>query len=155
MSSPGRLTGASLALAAVLLVAASPAVAKVTFSGIGEIRLNMPESAVTDRLGQPSSTEPYRTPQAVRLTYRRQKLTVIVDRNENRVVSITSTARGERTSSGLGVGSREKVVRAKLRGEKCSTALGTLVCSVERAGRHMDFELRRGKVFRVGVGVLG
>jgi len=155
MSSPGRLTGALLAAAVVAGVSTEPAAAKVTFSGIDGVRLDMSQSAVTETLGQPSNTEDFRGSEAIRLTYRRHKLAVIVHRDEDRVVGVTTTARGERTSSGLGVGSRAGVVRAKLRGEKCGTAQDVLVCTVERSGRVLDFEIRRGKVFRVSLSDLG
>jgi len=155
MSSPGRLTGALLVAAVVAGVAAEPAAAKVTFAGIGDVRLNMSQSAVTDTLGQPSKAEQYRGQEAIRLIYRRHKLAVIVQRSEDRVIGVTTTARGQRTSTGLGVGSSARDVKAKLRGEKCSAAQDTLVCTVERAGRILDFEIRRGKVFRVGLSELG
>jgi hypothetical protein len=155
MSSPGRLAGALTAAAVVLGVAAQPAAAQVTFSGIGEVRLHMSESEVHDVLGPPSDTEPAPNPEAVNLRYHRVKIDVMVHRQDDRVVGMTTTSRAQRTSSGLGVGSSTSVVRSKLRGEKCGTARETLVCSVERRGRVMDFRIRRGKVVSVAVTTVG
>jgi hypothetical protein len=150
-TSPGRLAGALTTAAIFLGVLAQPAAAKVSFDGINGARLNMSKAELTDALGQPSSTQPGRNPASEILRYRRRKLDVTLHREQSRVVSIGTTSRAQRTSSGLGVGVSAALVRAKLRGEKCGTARTTTVCSVQRGNRVMDFEIRRGKVIRVTV----
>lgn len=140
----------ALGLVAMGAVAESAA-AKVTFSGIGDVRLGMAESDVRDEIGPPSATNTSRNRGARVLHYRRHKMEVVVETGESRVVGIKTTSRAQRTSSGLGVGSSEAEVRRKLRGEKCSTALGLRVCTVERGGTVLDFEVRRGKVSRVSL----
>jgi len=154
-SSPGRLAGAMTVAALMLGAIAEPAAAKVTFSGIGAVHIGMSEADVTGALGRPSSSASGRNRATKMLVYRRQKLEVFLHREEDRVVSVGTKSRAQRTSSGLGVGSSTSVVRAKLRDEKCGTARGVMVCSVQRGERVMDFEVKRGKVFRVAVGVLG
>jgi hypothetical protein len=153
MSSPGRVIGALITTALAIGALAGPAAAKVTFSGIADVRLNMSETAVRDALGTPTSTAPARNPDAVSLTYRRHKIEVVVHRARDRVVGIVTTSRAQRTSSGLGVGSSTRSVRAKLRGETCGAVrrARTLLCSVERRGRVLEFTIRRGKVVRVAV----
>jgi hypothetical protein len=76
---------------------------------------------------------------------------VLLDRESDQVMGVKTTSRAQRTSSGLGVGSSERTVRARLRGERCSPARGVRVCGLERGDRVMDFVCRRGKVISVGV----
>src|SRR3954469_5788971 len=116
-SSPGRLTGALIAAALALAVLAQPAAAKVTFAGINDVRFGMTEAEVTDVLGAPSSTDPGRNRSVTTLTFERRKLEVLVHRRKDSVVQVATRSRADRTSSGLGVGSTVKVVRAKLSGE--------------------------------------
>jgi len=148
-----RRGGAPIAAAlAVAAAVASPAHAKVTFDGIGAIKLGMSEADVRAELGRPSSERTGgRADEAATLLYRRRKLEVTVQRAEDRVVAVKTTARSQRTASGLGIGSSKAAVQRRLRGEKCNAAAGVLVCSVERDGAVMDFDLRRGRVVRVSV----
>lgn len=150
-----RWTGALTTTAVAAGLVADPAGATVTFSGIGDVRLNMSEASVRQALGRPSSSKPWRDQQAVRLFYPRRKIEVLLDRDADQVVGVKTTSRKEKTSSGLGVGSSLRSVRGKLRGERCGSALRVLVCSVERDGRIMDFDLRRSRVVRVSVTRLG
>lgn len=143
----GALTTAALAVAAQ----APPATANITFEGIGPASLDMSGEDVRETLGPPSASHELRGRDAVVLIYRRRKLEVTLHRGRNRLVAVKTTSRAQRTASGLGVGSTDRAVRTRLRDEKCSTAAGHRVCSVERAGIVMDFECRRGRVVRVGV----
>ena len=153
--SPGRLAGAMTVAALMLGAFAGPAAAHVTFSGIAGVDLGMTEDEVTGALGQPSTSRPGRTASTTMLVFRRQKLEVVLHRGHDRVVSVSTKSRAQRTRAGLGVGSSSGVVRSKLRDEKCGTARGTTVCSVQRGDNVMDFEIRRGKVIRVAVTDLG
>ena len=146
-----RWSGAlvTLALASGLIV--EPAGAKVTFSGIGGVELGMSRTDVREELGAASSEKLWTDDRTVILQYRRRKLEVLLDPEFDRVVAVKTTSRAQRTSSGLGVGSSERSVRDRLRGEKCGSAAGVRVCSVDRNGRVMDFACRRGKVVSVSV----
>jgi hypothetical protein len=146
-----RWSGALLTAALAAGLVAEPAGAKVTFSGIGGVELGMSESQVREELGSASSERQWTDGRSVLLRYRRRKLEVLLDRDSDRVMGVKTTSRAQRTSSGLGVGSSERTVRARLQGERCSSAAGTRVCSLERNGRVMDFACRRGKVIGVGV----
>jgi hypothetical protein len=154
-SSPVRLAGAMTVAVLMLGAIAQPAAAKVTFSGIGDVDIGMSESQLKDVLGPPSSSQTGRNRATTMLVYRRHKLEVLLHRQRDRAVWLGTKSRSERTSSGLGVGSSASVVRAKLRGEKCGTARAVTICSVQRGKRVMDFEMRRGKVFRVAVADVG
>jgi hypothetical protein len=146
-----RWTGALMTTAVAAGLAAEPAGATVTFSGIGDVRLNMSEVDVREKLGAPASSKPWRDRETVMLRYPRRKIEVLLDRGPDQVVGVKTTSRTQKTSSGLGVGSSLRSVRDRLRGEKCGSALRVLVCSVERGDRIMDFDLRRGRVVRVSV----
>jgi hypothetical protein len=146
-----RWSGALITAALAAGLVAEPAGAKVTFSGIGDVKLGMSEADVREELGRPSSTGRWTDGRSTLLKFRRRKIEVVVDRDSGQVMGIKTTSRGQRTSSGLGVGSSERTVRARLRGERCSTALDKRVCSLERGGRVMDFVLRRAKVVHVAV----
>jgi hypothetical protein len=150
-----RWSGALITAVLAVGLIAEPAGAKVTFSGIGGVKLGMSEDDVRDALGPASSEGRWRDRQAVILSYRRRKIEVLIDRQADRVMGVKTASRAQRTSSGLGVGSSEHIVRWRLRGEKCGGAQGTRVCSVERDGGVLDFDIRRGKVIRVSVTLTG
>src|SRR4051794_33941330 len=143
----GALTTAGLAVAAL----AAPATADITFDGIGAVSVGMSGAAVRGKLGPPSSSRDLLGRDATILVYRRRKLEVTLHRGQDQVVAVKTTSRAQKTASGLGVGSSERAVHTRLKGERCAAAAGYRVCSVERAGIVMDFESRRGTVVRVGV----
>ena len=73
------------------------------------------------------------------------------------VTSISTTRAGERTVRGIGVGSTEAQVKAKVRGVKCRTDGGFRYCYVGRFGagqRVTNFWIKKGRVARVDVGVV-
>jgi hypothetical protein len=149
-----RVGGALVLASAALAVGAQPAAAKITFTGIGDIKLGMTGADVRETLGDPSSTEPVEQGAAadwVELNYPRRKFEVLVDEAKDRVVAIKTTSRSQRTSARLGVGSALSTVRRKLKGEDCSSNGRTYVCSVIRRGALMSFELKRGKVIEVAI----
>src|SRR3954447_5304900 len=136
-SSPRRLAGALTAAALAVGVLAEPAAAAVTFTGIGHVEFAMSEAEVKDTLGPPSSTKPGRDRASTMLIYRRHKLEVFLHRADDRVVSIGTRSRLERTVQGLGVDTASLAVRARLRGEKCGSERETVLCSVQRGDRVM------------------
>lgn len=73
------------------------------------------------------------------------------------VTSVTTTGLGDRTAKGVGIGSTEQAVRAKVAGVRCQTSSGLRSCHTNSftAGRRVtDFFIRRGKVTRVSVGIV-
>jgi hypothetical protein len=82
---------------------------------------------------------------------------VVAFQGNDRVTSITTTGRRERTSEGVGVGSSERTVESEVSRVKCETIAGVRTCHVGafRAGRRVtDFLIRNGKVSRVTVGIV-
>ena len=74
-----------------------------------------------------------------------------------RVSSVETTGLGDRTVRGVGVGSSEAVVRARISGVRCVTESGFRHCYLGQflAGRRVtDFVIRNGRVSRVTVAVV-
>jgi hypothetical protein len=74
-----------------------------------------------------------------------------------RVTLVSTTGLGDRTNSGVGVGSRERRVRNRVPDVKCETFEGTRICSrgAEQVGeRGTFFFIEGGRVTRVDVAVL-
>lgn len=156
-----RRLPAALGATVVALAVAAPAAdaALVVQRSIAGVRLDMTEAQVRARLGEPSATRT--VPAEILGTYRelRYGLTRIsvFDGEDRRVFSITTTSRRERTAAGIGVRSRERFVREKVRGVRCATEFGVRACTVGRLepGRTVTtFRIDRstGRVTRVSLG---
>jgi hypothetical protein len=74
-----------------------------------------------------------------------------------RVTLAGTTGLGDRTNTGVGVGSSEQAVKNRVAGVTCETFEGTRICSrgAEQPGeRGTFFFIRQGKVTRVDVAIL-
>ena len=126
--------------------------------GIGGARIGNTKAQVQRALGKPSRAVRGRNPFGVfvRYSYRRERITVIFQGGE-RVTSVTTTGVGDRTTRGVGVGSRERTVDARVPRVKCETIGGVRSCHTGNftPGRRVtDFLIRRGRVTRVTVGIV-
>ena len=74
------------------------------------------------------------------------------------VVNLSTTSRKERTSGGIGVGSSERALAAKLKGERCVTQLGYRHCYLGnwKPGYVVtDFSISKsGRVTRITLGLV-
>ena len=74
------------------------------------------------------------------------------------VVNLTTTSRNERTTGGIGVGSSEKQLAAKLVGERCVTELGYRHCYLGKWNPGFvvtDFSISKsGRVTQVTLGLV-
>ena len=123
------------------------------------VKVGMTYAQVLDKLGQPGSNRATTHPilgQTRTLGYGQLTVTIDGRAGTSLVTSVMTVSRSDRTSSGLGVGSTEKQLRAGLKGLKCETSLGYRTCrlGVLRAGRLVtDFSISRGgKVKRISLG---
>jgi hypothetical protein len=141
--------------AVIFLAASSEASAMIQIDrGIAGARLGATRATVRAALGKPAKTAtgtndfgPF-----VRYTYR-GGLRVIFQ-GKRRVSAVFTTGLGDRTASGVGVGSTEAKADA-LPGVKCETIAGSRSCHTGAftAGRRVtDFVISGGKVTSVSVG---
>lgn len=131
-----------LALAgAVALLAAAPAGATIVLQeGMAKVKLGMTQAKVRAARGAPDSN----TTQSDDIlghtrTYKYGKVTVVFDGTSkaSRVYSVYTKGKGERTSAGIGVGSKKADVAAKVPGVKCRHESGLNHCIIGalKAGR--------------------
>ena len=144
------------AAACILVVFAFAAVASAAIvpqRGIAGVRLEMTKTEVRAVLGAPRRAVHGSNEFGSFTVYRYRGLRVTFQGNRT-VTSIFTTRAGERTAAGVGVGSTEGQVRAKVAGVRCRTESGFRHCFVGRflPGRRVtDFRIRRGHVTSVQV----
>lgn len=153
MATPAGLA----AVASLLLLAASASATIVPQRGMKGVRLDMTDRQVRDRLGRPDRIV-FRRDQIIGRTkvYHYGRTTFLFTVERPRVLDIATTSPKERTSRGIGVGSSEAAVRAKVPRVRCKTEFGYHHCYVGTwlPGRRVtDFAISRtGRVKRVTIG---
>ena len=141
------------ALAAFLVCVATASAAIVPQRGIAGVRLEMTRAQVRAVLGMPATVVHGSNDFGSFTAYRYRGLRVTFQGNRT-VTAIFTTRAGERTAAGVGVGSTEGQVRAKVTGVRCRTESGFRHCFVGRflpGKRVTDFRLKRGHVTSVQV----
>lgn len=139
-------------LALVAAPTASPRI--VVQKSIAGVALGMTKAQVRAKLGPPP-TEHRGTNVFGRWTefvYARVSVTF---QSGSRVTAVRTTSRRERTARGVGPGSTEAQLRARVAGIRCRTGSGFRHCWVGRflPGKVVtDFGIRRGRVASVLVG---
>jgi hypothetical protein len=153
------LRRAAIVIVAFLVFSATPAQARIVPQrGMKGIRLGMTVREVRDRLGAPDKIAFAHGPIEGRFRLYAYGLTrVSFSPGANaRVNSISTTSRRERTSRGIGVGSRRALVARDVPGARCLVELGIDHCYVGSFGpgrRVTDFLIgATGRVHRVTVG---
>ena len=142
---------APVALVLCLLAAGTASARIVAFESVAGIELGTSESDVRDELGEPTSVRQGPLIGTRTFVYKRRKLEVMID--DGRVGSIMTRSRAERMSNGLGVGTSEKRLKRKLRGERCGPVPQSSyeLCGISRGDASMEFWLRRGRVSAVAL----
>lgn len=155
-----RIHRAVLPLAAVAALAIpDTAGASIRINvGIDGARLNQTQAQVRAVLGAPSRVIRGSNDFGAftEFRYASTKLRVSFQGN-SRVTAIETTGLGDRTSRGIGVGSTESAVRARVANVHCSTIGGFRSCHVgaQLPGRRVtDFSIALGRVTRVVVGLV-
>ena len=145
-----------LTAAAVLVLAPSADAMIQLDRGIAGARLGNTKAQVRAALGKPRSVV-NRNGEFGRTTTYSYRGGVRVIFLEGRVTLAGTTGRGDRTRRGIGVGSTEQAVKAKVPGVTCNTFEGTRLCQrgAEQPGeRGTIFFIESGRVTRVDVAVL-
>jgi hypothetical protein len=150
----------SLALAAgALLVApvSAPALVQVD-EGIAGARLGNSRAEVRAALGRPAAIRTGTNEFGRYVEYRFAGEVRVFFQGRRRVSAVDTTGRGDRTASGVGVGSSERAVRRGVPGVRCETIEGTRACftgAFEPGRRVTSFLLGAdGRVERVAVGIV-
>jgi hypothetical protein len=142
------------ALVILLAGAAAASAALVPQRGIAGVRLAMTRAQVRAVLGAPRAAVHGRNEFGSFTVYRYRGLRVTFQGNRT-VTAILTTRTTERTAAGVGVGSTEGQVRAKVAGVRCRTESGFRHCFVGRflpGKRVTDFRITRGRVTSVTLG---
>ena len=150
---------ATLTVLLALAVSATADARIVPQQGIKGVTLDMTDRQVRAKLGRPDGIAFKRHEIIGRSkTYRYGLTKILIGPGSGKVLSITTTSRAERTSSGVGVGSTERAVDTRVRNSTCKTEFGLRHCYVGsfRPGRRVtDFFISRtGRVTSVTVGIV-
>ena len=151
---PLTLTVAAALLAPLGAPAAAEALIQVD-RGIAGARLGNSRAEVRAALGAPSSSRSGTNDFGPFLQWRFKGGITVIFQGRREVSTVSTTGRGDRTARGVGVGSTEAAVRARVRGVRCETSSGVRSCHTGRftVGEIItDFQIRNGKVTRVSIG---
>ncbi len=144
-----------LTLFAVALAAAAPAHARIVIQhGIDGVGLRMTKAHVRSKLGTPTRIRSGRNEFGRYVEFVYPRVTVSFQ-GGSRATGLRTRSPLERTGGGIGVGSTELQVKARVAGVRCRTESGFRHCFVGRflPGRVVtDFHLRHGRVSSVVVG---
>lgn len=149
-----KLSIPTLAVGALLAFPAASSAIIQFDKGIGGARVGNTPAQVRAALGKPGKTVNGSNDFGPFLEYRYAGLRVTFQ-GRQRVSGVTLTGPGDRTSKGAGIGTTEKRLKALHHNLRCQTFFGDRHCHTGRfvGGRIVtDFEVRKGKVFRVTVG---
>lgn len=149
-----------LALLALLVLASAAEARIVPQQGIAGVKLQMTRAAVIAAKGRPDAEKIVRSEIVGRertMRYGRTKVSFGGTTASAGVIGIRTVDPGERTASGVGVGSSAAEVEAVVAGAECRTEFGLSHCykgSFQPGMRVTDFLLDRpgGKVEAITVG---
>jgi len=124
--------------------------------GIAGARIGASRSAVRAALGSPKKATSGSNDFGDFVRYTYTGGLKVLFQGRTRVTSVQLTGLGDRTSGGVGVGSKE-IDAEKLAGVRCETTAGVRSChtgSFTPGRRVTDFRITGGKVDRVTVGIV-
>jgi hypothetical protein len=139
-----------------LLPASAEAMIQVD-RGIAGVRIDNTRAQVRAALGAPDKVTSGTNEFGAFTQYRYAGGVTVSFQGGQRVSSVATTGLGDRTSRGVGVGSKEAAVRSKVAGVTCETIAGSRSCHtgrLEGGQRVTDFLISGGRVKRVTVGIV-
>jgi hypothetical protein len=142
-------------LAAYFFVTAQASAMVQVDHGIAGARLGASRTAVRAALGTPDKVFGGRNEFGAYTRYTYAGGLKVFFQGKTKVTSVFTTGLGDRTATGVGVGSTEADVVAGVKGAKCETIAGSRTCHTGKflAGRRVtDFVISSGKVASVTVG---
>ncbi len=144
-----------VSVAVVVLVLASPVEARVVVQhGMAGLRLHTTMAQVKAKLGTPTKVRRGRNEFGRYTEFVYPRVTVSFQGGV-RATGFRTSSRVERTAQGIGVGSTEAAVKAKVARVVCRTESGFRHCFVGRflPGRVVtDFRIRHGRVASITLG---
>jgi hypothetical protein len=153
-----RFPLAVAATTAAMLVAAPAAGAMVQVDrGIAGARLGNTQAQVRAALGKPAGVSRGSNDFGRFVVFRYAGGLRVTFQGRTNVTGVSTTGLGDRTSRGIGVGSTEAEVAAKVPGVRCEVVGGDRLCHTGsfNAGQRMTvFLLDAGKVRRVDVAIV-
>ncbi len=153
-----RLLRFGCILAAAVLIPAGTADALIQIDrGIAGARIGNSRAEVRAALGTPSNTATGTNEFGPWVRYTFAGGIRVMFQGRTRVTSVTLTGRGDRTSRGVGVGSSEATVKARVPGITCESfgTFRTCHTGTGQAGQRLtDFRMSGGRVQSVVVGIV-
>lgn len=156
MSSYARFAPVLLTLALLVFAPAAQAMIQVD-RGIAGARLGNTRAEVRAALGTPSKTTSGTNDFGPWIRYAFAGGVRVFFQGKTNVTSVDTTGLGDRTSKGVGVGSSEASVKAKVPGVKCESLGSVRSCHTGDflpGKRITDFRIAGGKVSSVSVGLV-
>jgi len=152
-----RLALAATALA--VLAVPSPAAAMIQFDqGIAGARIGNSQAQVKAALGDPDLVKTGSNDFGPFRQFFYEGGLRVMFQGDDDVTSIQMLGRTDRTSKGIGVGNSEKSLRQKHPSLKCETFPGNYrschTGTYSAGERVTDFEIKKGKIVRVFVGIV-
>jgi len=149
---------APLCIIAALLIFAPSAQALIQVdAGIAGARLGATRDQVRAALGKPIKIRTLKNDFGPYVEYRFAGRILVTFQGKKNVTAVTTTGKSDLTTGGIGVGSTENQVQAKIKGIKCEGVGTARSCHTGefKAGKTVtDFRIANGNVTSVTVGIV-
>jgi hypothetical protein len=145
-------------ITAAVLLFAPPAQALIQVdAGIAGARLGATRDQVRAALGKPIKIRTLKNDFGPYVEYRFSGGIRVTFQGKTNVTAVTTTGKSDLTTSGIGVGSTESQVKAKIKGVKCEGVGTARSCHTGefKAGKTVtDFRIENGNVSSVTIGIV-